>query len=176
MINLIEKTGKDKLLHFIVGAFVGIAGAILIIWILNNNPTWASDFWIIPKFQIVLGAAFFGAVIGLVKEFVWDSENGISHSAWAKRHGVIPGTFDLRDAVWTIFGSVVGGIVIWLMALMFHLGDTTPPPSQKEILIDTKIKLEHIHDNDPASFDNESKDLKARADSLAKILYEKTKE
>jgi hypothetical protein len=132
----------DKKKHVWVGILIGIAVIALMLWYYPKyHNTWATDFWYIPKFQYVLGAVFWGAVIGLLKEFVWDlilsKKQGIKN-LWLKLSGteLKDGTFDLKDAWWTIAGSFIGAFPVWILALIFGWGNTNPPfiPNQTDAI------------------------------------------
>lgn len=161
--KIFEKTGKDKLLHLIAGAVVGVFGAWLSLYLINKNQ-WHSGFVFVPFLQIALGAAFWAAIAGVLKEFVRDA-------------GLKKGTFDLKDIWWTIAGGFIVGIVFWVFV---SVNGMVYNPVKEPSVEDSKYRIEHIHDNDPASFRDSvlikrSDELKQRADSLTKIMYEKSK-
>jgi hypothetical protein len=118
----------------------------------------------IPFLQIALGAAFWAAVAGVLKEFVWDA-------------GLKKGTFDLKDIWWTIAGGFIVGIVFWVFV---SVNGMVYEPTPEKSVEDVYREMLKIHDNDPASFQDSvlikrSDELKQRADSLTKIMYEKSK-
>jgi len=156
-------TKSDKLLHILAGLIIGLLAAWWTMWIVNRQH-WASTFLWIPGFQIVLGAVFWAVVIGLAKEIIWDN--------WLGK-----GTPEANDAWATIIGGFIGGLMFWAFVMINGMVYKAPKgQSNQEILQQIEYRYQHMHDNDPASFDNDSKDLKARSDSLLKIMYEKSKE
>ena len=158
-----ELKRKDLRKHFIWGFILTTIVVIFKLW-QSTKEAWVMDsLWeYLPKFQVVLTALFVGAFVGIFKEFFWDL--GISRIVWVQeKFKVKLGCFDWADLKWTIYGSLVAGIILWIAAFFVPSLEPTKIKSDEDYF---KERIEQIHKNDPKSFENDSKELKSRSDSL----------
>jgi H+/Cl- antiporter ClcA len=103
---------KDKVLHFIAGIVVGIVAGLLSYWIAKTNG-FSLTFLGINKLSLAVGAAFWGLLAGLAKE-------GYDYVQW-KKGKKSRTSVDRNDVKWTLYGSVLGGIIVWLVAITVFL-------------------------------------------------------
>jgi len=154
LFDFYTKAPKDKKLHFLVGAFIGLVVSVFVLWTASKGG-WFIDFLRVKNLQIVLCGVFFGVVAGALKEIVWDS---------ALKKGVP----EMADFKYTVYGSLFASVFVWIVSLFLTV---VPPytriPTEEEYW---KQRMEEIHRNDPASFNNNSQDVKNRTDSLLKKL------
>jgi len=164
--NFYTNAPRDKELHFLVGAAIGLIASILILWRASKGG-WYMDFWFIKNLQVVFVGLFFATLAGLLKEIVWDALLG-------------KGTFEVADAKYTIYGGLTTSVLVWFISLFLNI---IPPyikiESEAEYL---ERRIKETHQNDRKSFDNNSQELKDRSDSLKKvadknykILFEESK-
>ena len=148
---------SDRWLHFWAGFIIAV------IWILIELAVvkwqgFAASLFLIPAFSLPFGAMIVVALIGGWKEIIVDDKWGLG----------TPSRYDFWN---TVKGGLAGAVGFWIIILIFHL-----VPSDGRIITkerEWKEKIERIHKNDPASFDDNSSTLKQRSDSLIKIMFEK---
>jgi len=150
----LHRIAKDNTLHFLAGFIVAAIVIVVEIWIIKANG-FRNGLFLIPYFSIPFAAMVWVALAAAWKEIWWDGRLEMGVPSWS----------DFRT---TIIGGLACAIPVWVIVWGFTLlpKDAQLQPTNKQILINAINKLEHIHDNDPASFDNNSKELKDRSDSL----------
>jgi hypothetical protein len=149
---------KEKLLHFAAGIAVAILAGIFTYWTAKIYSQSLEIFWI-NKFQLVLSSVFFGLIAGIAKE-AYDY-------VLIKKGKKLESSFSLSDIKWTIYGSLVGGLLFWLIAITVANDYYKEPKTPRlDTLEGWQKGIDEIHRNDPVSFDDESKNLIERSDSL----------
>jgi hypothetical protein len=155
----------DKKNHILAGVLISILFGFLAIMLVKHNH-FATSVFLIPRLAIFFAGFAAALIIGFLKEWIWDEV-------------LKKGVADTYDWLATIYGGIVGGVLVWIVAFFLLSGDgklITKDMEEKEYW-DTR--MENIHQNDPKSFENGSQELKDRSDSLklkvdslAKIMYE----